>query len=114
MGDRGPGVARSCISSDLPSLGVYVGACLPYMNDRMTDGELQIFADVGVETHIAVLYRLHIFSDLIVKKHGLGSTPVQSISSVHRHVSDNGMRPQIVNALKLAFPLYFDSIASTL
>jgi len=61
------------------------------MNDRMTDGELQIFADVGVETHIVVLYRLHIFSDLIVKTHGLGAAPIQNTSRVHRLVFDDGM-----------------------
>ena len=60
-------MARSSISSDLPSLtGFYVCARVLYVNDQMTDGELEIFTYVGVETHyVAVLYR-HIFSDLIV------------------------------------------------
>jgi len=72
-----------------------------------------IFADVGVETHyIAVLYSLLTLSDLVVKTHGLGSTPVQSVTSVHRRVSDNGMCSQIVgDSFKLSLSLYFDSIA---
>ena len=74
-----------------------------------------IFADVGVETnYIAVLYNLYTLSDLVVKMHGLGSALVQSVTSVLRRVSDNGMRSQIVGTFELAFPLYFDSIASTL
>ena len=83
------------------------------MNDRVTYGELEIFADVGLETHyIAVLYSLLTLFDFVVKTHGLGSTPVQSISSVQRHVSDNGMRSQIVgDSFELAFPLHFDRIA---
>ena len=76
--------------------------------------ELEIFADVRVETHyIAVLYSLLTLSDLVVKTHGFGSTSVQSVTSVQRRVSDNGMRSQIVGTFELAFPLYFDSIAST-
>ena len=84
------------------------------MNDRVTYGELGIFADVGVETqYIAVLYSLLTLSDLVVKTHGLGSTPVQSVTSVHRRVSDNGMCSQIVvgDSFELALPLYSDSIA---
>jgi len=81
----------------------------------MTDGELEIFANVLVDTHhILVLYRLHMESDFILKTHSLGSTPIQSVSSVHRHVSEYGKRAQIVGSFKLAFPLYFDSIDSTL
>jgi len=90
----------------------------PYVNDWMTDGELEIFADVRVGTHyIAVLYRLHIFSDLIVKTHGLGSTPIQSITSGHGHVSDYEMCPQIVvvvGSFKFTLPLHFEIIANTL
>ena len=86
------------------------------MNDRMINGELEMFAYVGVETHyIAVLYSLLTLFDFVVKTHGLVSNPVRSISSVQRHVSDYGMRPQIVgNSFELTSPLYFDSIASTL
>ena len=93
-----------------------MSAPVSYVNDRVTDGELVIFADVGVETHyIAVLYSLLTLSDLVVKTHGLGSTPVQSVMSVQRRVSDNGMRSEIVgDSFELAFPLYFDSVASTL
>jgi len=81
----------------------------------MTDGELEIFADVRVNTdYIAELYRLHTLSNLRVKTHGLGSTPIQSISSVHRLVSNDGMCPQIVSSFKFAFPLHFDIIANTL
>ena len=81
----------------------------------MTYGELEIFADVRVETHyIAVLYSILTLSDLVVKAHGLGSASVQSVTSVRRHVSDYGMSLQIVGTFELAFPLYFDSIASTL
>ena len=78
------------------------------MNDRVTNGELEIFGDVGVETrYIAGLYSFLTLLDFVVKTHGLGSTPVQSISSVQRHVSDNGMRSQIVgDSFELAFPLY--------
>jgi len=84
------------------------------VNDRVTNGELEIFADVGVETNIAVLYSLLTLLDFVVKTHDLGSTPVQSISSVQRHVSDNGMRSQIVgDSFELAFPQYFDSIAGS-
>ena len=55
----------------------------------MTYGELEIFTDVGVETHyITVLYSLLTLSGLVVKTHGLGSTPVQSVTSVHWRVSD--------------------------
>ena len=108
-GGRGPWAARSCISSDLPSLDRLLCARVPYVNDRMTDGELEIFAYVSVKTYyITVLYGLHILSDLIVKAYGLGSTPIQSLSSVHRLVSDDGMCPQIVGSFKFAFPLYFD------
>jgi len=92
-----------------------VCACLPYVNDRVTYGELEIFTDVRVETHyIAVLYSLLTLSDLVVKAHGLGPTPVQSVTSVQRRVSDYGMSLQILGSFELAFPLYFDSIANTL
>jgi len=81
----------------------------------MNYGELEIFADVRLETHyIAVLYSLLTLFNLVVKTHGLGSTPVQSVASVQRRVSDYGMSLQIVGTFELAFPLYFDSIASTL
>jgi len=93
-----------------------MSAHVPYVNDRVTYGELEIFANVWVETHyIAVLYSLLTLSDLVVKTHGVGSTSVQSVTSVQRRVSDNGMRSQIVgDSFELTFPLYFDSIASTL
>jgi len=85
------------------------------VNDRITDGELETFAHVGIETHyIAVLYSLLTLSDLVVKTHGLGSNPVQSISSVQRYVSDYGMSLQIVSSFKFTIPLYFDCIAKTL
>jgi hypothetical protein len=81
----------------------------------MTDGKLEIFAAVGVETHyVAVLYRLHI-SVLIVKTHGLVSTPIQSTSAFYPLVSNDGMCPQIVDgSFKFTLPLYFDIIACTL
>jgi len=48
------------------------------VNDRVAYGELEIFADVRVETHyIAVLYSLLTLSDLVVKTHVLGSVTVQ-------------------------------------
>jgi len=54
-------------------------ACLPYENDRVTDGELGIFGDIWVETHnIAVLYRLRTLFDFVVKTHGLSSTPYRA------------------------------------
>ena len=85
------------------------------MNDRVTYRELEIFADVRVETHyIAVLCSLLTLSDLVVKTHEFGSAPVQSVTSVQRRVSDCEMSLQIVGTFELAFPLYFDSIASTL
>ena len=92
-----------------------MSAHVPYVNDRVTYGELEIFADVRVETHIAVLYSLLTLSDLVVKTPGLGSTPIQSVTSVQRRVSDYGIRSEIaVGSFELAFPLYFDSIANTL
>ena len=85
------------------------------MKDRVTCGELEIFSDEWMETHyIAVLYSLITLPDLVVKTHGLGSTPVQSVTSVQRRVSDNGMSLRIVGTFELAFLLYFDSIASIL
>jgi len=77
------------------------------VNDRVTYGELEIFADVGVETHyVAVLYRLLTLFDFVVQTHGLGSTAVLRVTSVHWRVSDYGMSLQIVrNSFELPFPL---------
>ena len=85
------------------------------MNDRVTYEELEIFGDVLVETHyIAILYSLLTLFDLVVKRYGLVSAPVQRVTSVQRRVPDYGMTLQIVGTFELAFPLYFDSIANTL
>jgi len=110
QGDRGSWEVRSCISSALPSLDRSL--CRHSRPLREWSGDV-IFTDVGVETHyVAVLYRLLTLFDFVVQTHGLGSTPVQSITSVHRRVSVNGMCSQIVgDSYELAFPLYFDSIA---
>jgi len=81
----------------------------------MTDGELDIFAYVRVQTHyIAVPYRLHILSNVTVKMLGFGPTPIQSLASDHGRVSDDGMSEQIVGSIKLTFPLYLNPIACPL
>jgi len=47
-----------------------------YVNDRMADSELEIFADVRVQTHDINILNCLILADFIVKTHGFGSTPV--------------------------------------
>ena len=114
-GDRGSWAARSCISSAPPSLDRPLCRHRRPLREGAGDlWELEIFADVGVEAHfVAVLYRLLTLFDFVVQTHGLGSAPVQSVTSVHRRVSDNGMCSQIVSdSFELALPLYFESIAS--
>jgi len=49
---------------------------VPYMNDRMADWELEIFADVRVQTHDIDILDCLIRAGFIVKTHGFGSTPV--------------------------------------
>jgi hypothetical protein len=59
------------------------------MNDRMTYGELEVVADIRVQTHnVTILDRLIFLPYLIVEAHGFGSSPVQSISGYQGRVSD--------------------------
>jgi len=82
------------------------------MNDRMTNGELEILAYVRVEARdIDILHGL-ILLCLIVETHGLGSTPVQGNTGTQRTLLLYGMSgpPCIV---KLTFPLDLDQVSSS-
>jgi len=88
----------------------YILKRIPYVNDRMTHGELEVLAYVRVEAHdIDILYSF-ILSCLIVETHGLGLTPIQSITIPQRtlgmHVQ---IRPPCI--FKLTFLLNFDQVA---
>ena len=84
------------------------------MNDQVTYRNLKYLQVYEYRLITSQYCSLLTLSDLVVKTHGLGSTPVQSVTSVQRRVSDNGMSLQIVGTFELAFPMYFDSTASTL
>jgi len=58
----------------------YILTRIAYVNDRMTDVEVEILAYVRVETHdVDILNGLNL-PCIIVETHCLGSTPVQGIT----------------------------------
>jgi len=64
--------------------GFYVFARVTHVYDRMTNRKLLILADIWILTHdIAILNRF-ILIYLMVKAHGLGSTPIECIPSIKR------------------------------
>jgi len=65
------------------------------MNDWMIYGELEILADMRVQTHyVTILDRLIFLMYRIVEAHGFGSTPVHSFSVDQGRVSNYGMGEQ--------------------
>jgi len=62
----------------------YILTRIPYVNYRMTQGELEVLAYIGIEAHdVDILYSL-ILPCLIVETHGLGSTPLEGITGPQR------------------------------
>ena len=69
----------------------YVFARVTHVYDWMTNRKLVILADIWIQTHdIAILNRF-ILIYLMMKAHGLVSTPIQCISSIKRTTQHNGM-----------------------
>jgi len=88
------------------------------MSDQMTYGELEVLADIRVQTpYVTILDRIIFLPYIIVEAHGFGSTPVHSISGDVGRVSDYGMCEQFRFLLRyldfvvLAFPLNLNKLS---
>jgi len=59
---------------------LYILTSIPYVNDRMDEGELEILACVLIEAHDIDILNGLILACLIVEKNGLDSTSVQGLT----------------------------------
>jgi len=63
---------------------LYIITLIAYVNDRITDRELEILVYIRVEAHDVDILNCIILPCLIVETHGLGSTSVQGITGPQR------------------------------
>ena len=91
----------------------YISTPIPYVNDRMSNGELEMCAYVRVEAHDIDILNSLILPCLIVETQDLGSTSVQSITCPQRTLMYYGMREQFGPPciVKLTFQLEFYQVA---
>jgi len=87
---------------------LYILTRIPYVNDHMADGELEIRAYVRVEANDVDIFNGLILSCRVVERQGFGSTSVHFITFPQRTLLNCG-HPCIV---KLTFPLLFDQVSS--
>ena len=83
---------------------------IPYINDGMTNGELEVLAYVWVEAYDIDILNGLILPCLIVETHSLGSSPVQDITVTQRVLLLYRMRGTSC-IVKLTFPLDFDQVS---
>ena len=81
----------------------------------MAYGELKVFAYIRVQRHhVYILNGLYV-SCLVMEPHGLGTAPVESVSSFKRTVLYDGMCLQFgvfrqVPPVEITFPLHVDMV----
>ena len=87
------------------------------MNDGVPYRELEIFTDVRVQAHDVDILDSLILACFIMETHGLGSTPVQGISSIQRALFYYRMCEQLgflfhySRGVNFALPSYSDLIS---
>jgi len=81
---------------------------ISHIEERVTDGNLEILAYVRVDAHDIHILDTLIFPHLIVETHGLNPTPVQGIAGTYWTLVYYRMRKQFGFLVKYTFPLYLD------
>ena len=91
---------------------LYIFTSITYLNDGMTNGELEILAYIRVEAHGVDILNGLILPCLLVETHGLGSTPAHSFTGTQRTLLHYGMREQFgpPGIVKLIFPLELEQV----
>jgi hypothetical protein len=62
--------------------GVYITARLTRMHHWVTYGKFKVHTDVRIQVHYIIVLDGLTLTYLVVEPHGLGSTPVRSVSGV--------------------------------